>query len=76
MFYHRVPPVKPEDMDFVSDIVQIEATQKHIGSRLEDAGECHGVVSFASRLICLDQDVNASVMHSHLITHTRVVTIS
>jgi yeast amino acid transporter len=27
MFYYRVPPVKPEDMDFVSDIAQIEADE-------------------------------------------------
>ncbi|KAN0100779.1 amino acid-polyamine-Organocation superfamily protein [Tylopilus felleus] len=27
-FYYRTPPVKPEDMDFVSDIAQIEADEE------------------------------------------------
>lgn len=27
-FYYRIPPVKPEDMDFVTDIAQIEADEE------------------------------------------------
>lgn len=27
-FYYRSPPVKPEDMDFVTDIAQIEADEE------------------------------------------------
>jgi len=27
-FYYRIPPVKPEDMDFVTDITQIEADEE------------------------------------------------
>lgn len=27
-FYYRIPPVKPEDMDFVTDIAQIEADEQ------------------------------------------------